>query len=88
MKRLKILEIFWYDSWANTGWRNDEQQGTTVSSFNCSTIGYLVNEDAKHIVLAQTLSLNDEQHGSIFVIPKVNIIKKSLIGYRYRSDGD
>jgi hypothetical protein len=79
------MEVFWYDSWAQTGWRHDDEPKAEIATFTCSTVGYLVNENTKHIVLAQTLSMDDEQHGSIFVIPKVNITKKSILGYRYRS---
>ena len=68
-----IVKVKWINSATEHGWR-DKQNGIGDVNLECESVGYLGFEDAKEIVLMQ--SINDYQVSELIHIPKVSIISK------------
>lgn len=71
---MKKVEITWYDAFSFDGWAgtNDTKQKLLRGYENgalCTTIAYLVEQTEGRLVVAQTLQEDDEQMGSVWVIP-------------------
>lgn len=67
---MKIVEVQWNDSCALTEvWVSKRDlEEITLTTAECVTVGYVVQENEESISLAQ--SINDNQFGKIFTIPK------------------
>ena len=69
----KVILVEWVDSVCGAGWEIDSKP----ELHPCTTLGYLINEDAEAIVIASTLSLGS--NNARMVIPKAWIKKRKEI---------
>ena len=71
MKADKIVKVSWLDSLSSSGWTlaDDINEGIT----GCITYGFLVEDEADHITVAQTLGMKPEQYCGMISIPRASI---------------
>lgn len=70
----KKVEVFWRDAVYQGGWQDPEDFKSTINdstSEECSTIGYVIEDNDQRIVLAMSVGPNeDHQLGNTWTIPK------------------
>lgn len=75
IRRSSIVQVDWKDAASVSGWRkNDTEPGLA----NCTSIGFLLNREPRHITLAGSLS-NDDHHGDAISIPRAWIQRIKVI---------
>ena len=82
MRNPKLVLVRWVDSYSNSNWREldgAKKWGSVV--FEVKSVGWLVDESDKHILLSGGYSNNETVH-NLTHIPKVNIIKKIEIEWK------
>lgn len=87
MRRIPIVYIQWVDAHGNTGWFSiPEMENWTQSDWYTDSVGFIVKETEKMIILAErhepTGHANgEEQWGGLHKIPKTWIRNRRLLGY-------
>ncbi len=81
MKRPKarpLLIVTWYDAVASIGWA-DDHAGDNLQTVK--SVGWLVSDTAKHIILAADVYPNPSERGTNrrMVIPKAWIVSRRTI---------
>lgn len=74
---VNIEEVHWIDAMADVGWASGDNG---LSSFAVVTVGKVVKDDAREIVLAATFSFDDDQTNNRMVIPKDWVQRRRVIG--------
>ena len=69
----KVILVEWVDAVCGAGWEIESKP----ELHPCTTLGYLINEDADAVVIASTLSLGS--NNARMVIPKAWIKKRKEI---------
>jgi hypothetical protein len=69
----KVILVEWVDAVCSAGWEIDSKP----ELHPCTTLGYLITEDAEAVVIASTLSLGS--NNARMVIPKAWIKKRKEI---------
>lgn len=74
----KTVLVEWLDSTSRSGWQPSEPKAFTKEDLVCSTLGYLIHEDANLLSIAATITPDGKnwQHHSPISIPKVAIVKR------------
>lgn len=88
-KKFPLLYLEWIDSSSgNSGWQDAGSFKETDYTFFCKSIGWLVNETDRFLVIVPHLAGDKVKEGFSFMqgcgdmaIPKVSIIKKRVIKY-------
>lgn len=82
--RYALEEIYWDDAVSLTGWRLGTDPAITLA--RCMSIGWVIKEDDKMIVLAGTKGVDDEEQGEaedqfneVGVIPKGMITSRRVL---------
>lgn len=86
MIKFKIVEVFWVDSEHSSDWSKledvlEEQSG----SLECRSVGYLVADKEDRIILATSVSNDEDTEESIsayITIPKVSILSQKELRKR------
>lgn len=69
MKSYPLVLVDWIDPHSDAGWKDPHEiEETYAKDFSCKTVGWLLREDAKKVMIAS--SLTAEQIGDLFVIPR------------------
>jgi hypothetical protein len=90
-KQYPVIYIEWIDAHGNTSWfSNEEIEGWIKEDWYTQTVGFLIKETQKMIILAERhepeKSANrTEQWGGVHKIPKTWIRVRHIIGYIDRS---
>jgi hypothetical protein len=88
-KKMKIEKVYWQDIHAlSNQWRNIEEskiESEKKYNFVQFTVGFVVYEDDRFIVLAATGDVMPEENGRLTfndssMIPQKNIISRKIIG--------
>lgn len=74
MKRRRILEVEWDDSATLSRW-GYEKEHTESSVAKCRSVGYLIERNEKHIVLALNASDETGRVGDTISIPAACVRK-------------
>jgi len=69
----KVILVEWVDAVCSAGWESDSKP----ELHPCTTLGYLITEDADAVVIASTISLGS--NNARMVIPKAWIKKRKEI---------
>lgn len=80
MKRLRFVEVEWYDASSSAVWCGPEDLPSITS---CITRGWLVDESDQAVVIAGTLQLKGPDVGEVITIPRgmVKRIRRCKISY-------
>jgi len=71
-----IAEVQWFDSNCHHGWHDDDTPTRTV----CRSVGYVVRDDAKEIVLSESIDLMiSSRFGCTNAIPKEAVIETKYL---------
>lgn len=62
---MKLVLVEWVDSTSSTGWENDPDLELSI----CKTVGYLTRKTKEKVVLAQSISDNNNVDNK-FAIPR------------------
>ena len=82
MRNPKLVLVRWVDSYSNDRWHFiNEAKEWGAGTFEVKTVGWLIDESDKHILLAGGYS-NNKSVNNLSHIPKVNIIKKIEIEWK------
>jgi len=81
---MKLLLVEWVDSHSTSKWRGLDDLEEISSPYPAKTVGWLVKETNKVVMLASTLGAYDQKDyrtdaADIMTIPKVSIIKRRTI---------
>jgi hypothetical protein len=76
MKEIVYLE--WLDSASTNGWVAAEDVNKACGIATCATVGFLVREDEKELVVSRDASTDEQSspHGQCIAIPKVCLVKR------------
>lgn len=69
------VEVEWIDSCTNGVWAPPSYHITESKPTTCRSIGYILVEDTKKIVVAQSMSLNTGNICDTMSIPRVAVLK-------------
>jgi len=75
--KYQIVRITWIDACSEVGWTALSDIKTN-SIITCQTVGWLISEDRKQVVVTTTFAEND-QCTDPMCIPKKCIIKRKLL---------
>ena len=78
LEKKKLAEIEWEDATHWAAWRSEKPEDLTFT--RAKTVGYVIYEDKKKIMLAQTIAPERDHFSEVMIIPKSIIVKKRLIG--------
>jgi len=68
------VEIHWQDAGSSTGWRSKDETAK-MDPLACRSLGYLVIQTKKKIVLAASQSVSNGDIGDRMVIPRSWVLK-------------
>lgn len=78
-KKEKLLCVEWDDASSVDCWQARERAvAEDCRPYRCRTVGFLIAENEKSVLLAQSLSQNDKVQGS-FQIPRTQIRKRTVL---------
>ena len=75
-----LLEVVWDDAETSNGWENPKTPEPSLAL----SLGFLVAESDKHIILASTICKGDNNTNCRIQIPKAMVIRKKVIQNKAR----
>jgi len=86
MKAEKVVKVRWIDSMSDTG-RWTLAEDIDMKPTECTTFGFLVEENEEFITVAQTLGMEPEQYCQMMCIPQKAITHFLVIEDHSKQDG-
>lgn len=75
---MKILLVTWRDHFSINGWQEKGIEKFVKDSDLCTSVGFLLKQNKRVLVLAQSLS--SQAYGDILVIDKKTVVSVEQIG--------
>ncbi len=70
MKKYDLVHVTWLDAVTDHGWTDTEDDDEALEPSEIQSIGYLLREDAKGLVLAATCAKNAHEAAQFIAIPR------------------
>lgn len=80
MSRHRILHVEWTDSAVTGTWRNRERAAKVDNTMQCHTVGLVIRDDSKTLVLAQTWTSDLREVSDTMSIPRKCITRRRHLG--------
>ena len=67
------MELEWLDSGGCVGWHESARSGDPLDSLHCRSVGYLLEDSERGVVLTMGVNAAGLHHDSL-AVPRVNVL--------------
>jgi hypothetical protein len=68
-RKYPLVEIEWTDSCSSNGWGTPERHMSKYTISRCRSVGYLIERNAKHVIVSQSLSDDTGNAAEVLAVP-------------------